>query len=112
VKHGIVPSALLEQAPSKPQSWTVGRCIAEYRRQVRLRWGYGRLQVLLKREGLTVLQEVKRLEQRRVAGVRAQAQAQAFILDPFAALGPHAVDVIDESEFESARGVRTSRNVV
>lgn len=31
-RQGIVPSALLEQTPPKPkpQSWTVGRCIAEY----------------------------------------------------------------------------------
>lgn len=28
--QGIVPSALLEQTSPKPQSWTVGRCIAEY----------------------------------------------------------------------------------
>jgi hypothetical protein len=32
VGQGIVPSALLEQASPKPQSWTVGRCIAEYLR--------------------------------------------------------------------------------
>jgi len=28
--QGIVPAALLEQAPPKRTSWTIGRCIAEY----------------------------------------------------------------------------------
>jgi integrase len=32
LRQGIVPTALLEQAPPKPQAWTVGRCIAEYLR--------------------------------------------------------------------------------
>lgn len=32
LSQGIVPSALLEQTPPKPQAWTVGRCIAEYLR--------------------------------------------------------------------------------
>jgi len=32
LKQGIVPSAVLEQAPPKPQVWTVGRCIVEYLR--------------------------------------------------------------------------------
>lgn len=59
----------------------------------------GIVQVLIEPKVRTVLQEVKRLECRRIAGVR----AQAFILNPYAALGPDAVDVIDEAEFESAR---------
>ena len=28
--QGIVPAALLEQAPSRPASWAIGRCISEY----------------------------------------------------------------------------------
>lgn len=32
LSQGIVPSALLEQKPVKPQVWTIGRCIAEYLR--------------------------------------------------------------------------------
>jgi hypothetical protein len=59
----------------------------------------GIVQVLIEPKVRTVLEEVKRLEHRRVAGAR----AQAFILNPFAALGPDAVDVIDEAEFEDAR---------
>ncbi|NHZ44616.1 SNF2-related protein [Massilia aquatica] len=59
----------------------------------------GIVQVLIEPKVRTVLQEVKRLEHRRVAGAR----AQAFILNPYAALGPDAVDVIDETEFENAR---------
>lgn len=59
----------------------------------------GIVQVLVESKVRTVLQEVKRLEHRRVAGAR----AQAFILNPYASLGPDAVDVIDEEEFEAAR---------
>lgn len=59
----------------------------------------GIVQVLIEPKVRTVLQEVKRLEHRRIAGAR----AQAFILNPFGALGPDAVDVIDEAEFETAR---------
>lgn len=59
----------------------------------------GIVQVLIEPKVRTVLQEVKRLEHRRIAGAR----AQAFILNPYAALGPDAIDVIDEAEFESAR---------
>ncbi len=59
----------------------------------------GIVQVLITPQVKTVLQEVKRLPLRRVAGSR----AQAFILNPFATLGPDAQDVIDEGQFEKAR---------
>ncbi|UZR28135.1 SNF2-related protein [Methylococcus mesophilus] len=59
----------------------------------------GIVQVLITPQVKTVLQEVKRLPLRRVAGSR----AQAFILNPYAALGPDAQEVIDEGQFESAR---------
>lgn len=59
----------------------------------------GIVQVLIEPKVRTVLQEVKRLDHRRIAGSR----AQAFILNPFSALGPDAVDVIDEAQFENAR---------
>ncbi|WP_139559022.1 SNF2-related protein [Methylotetracoccus oryzae] len=59
----------------------------------------GIVQVLITPQVKTVLQEVKRLPLRRVAGSR----AQAFILNPYAALGPDAQDVIDEAQFEAAR---------
>lgn len=59
----------------------------------------GILQVLITPKVRTVLQEVKRLPGRRVAGSR----AQAFTLNPFATLGEDAVDVIEETQFEKAR---------
>lgn len=59
----------------------------------------GIVQVLITPQVKTVLQEVKRLPLRRVAGSR----AQAFILNPYATLGPDAQEVIDEEEFEKAR---------
>jgi hypothetical protein len=59
----------------------------------------GIVQVLIAPKVKTVLQEVKRLPLRRVAGSR----AQAFILNPFATLGEDARDVIDEAQFEQAR---------
>lgn len=59
----------------------------------------GIVQVLITPQVKTVLQEIKRLPMRRVAGSR----AQAFILNPYATLGPDAKDVIDEVQFEEAR---------
>lgn len=59
----------------------------------------GIVQVLVTPKVRTVLQEVKRLPGRRVAGTR----AQALLLNPFATLGADAVDVIDEAQFEKAR---------
>jgi hypothetical protein len=59
----------------------------------------GIVQVLVTPKVRTVLQEVKRLPGRRVAGTR----AQAFLLNPFATLGADAVDVIEEAQFEKAR---------
>jgi superfamily II DNA or RNA helicase len=59
----------------------------------------GIVQVLITSSVKTVLQEVKRLPLRRVAGSR----AQAFILNPFATLGEDAQNVIDEGQFERAR---------
>ena len=59
----------------------------------------GIVQVLITPQVKTVLQEIKRLPLRRVAGSR----AQAFILNPYAALGPDAKEVIDEEQFENSR---------
>jgi superfamily II DNA or RNA helicase len=59
----------------------------------------GIVQVLITPKVKTVLQEIKRLPLRRVAGSR----AQAFILNPFSALGEDARYVIDETQFENAR---------
>lgn len=59
----------------------------------------GIVQVLITPKVRTVLQEIRRLPGRRVAGSR----AQAFLLNPFATLGADAVDVIEEAQFEQAR---------
>lgn len=61
--------------------------------------GSGIVHVLLSPEVRTVLREVRRMPGRRVAGER----AEAFVRNPFAALGPDASKVIDAEEFEKAR---------
>ena len=72
-------------------------------RQVRDRYDIvtpdGIVQVLITPQVRTVLQEIKRMPGRRVAGSR----AQAFLLNPYATLGNDAVNVIVESQFELAR---------
>lgn len=59
----------------------------------------GVVQVVVSPSVRTVLEEIKRLPNRRVAGAR----AQAFIKNPFAALGEDATTVINEDQFEQAR---------
>jgi hypothetical protein len=59
----------------------------------------GIVQVVIGSKVRTVLEEIKRIPDRRVAGAR----AQAFILNPYAALGEDANSVIDEQQFEAAR---------
>ncbi|TYC83806.1 DEAD/DEAH box helicase [Novosphingobium sp. BW1] len=59
----------------------------------------GIIQVMISPEVGTVLKEVKRMPGRRVAGER----AQAFLLNPIAALGPDAAAVVDEDQFEKAK---------
>jgi len=72
-------------------------------RQVRDRYDIvtadGIVQVLVTPKVRTVLQEIKKLEGRRVAGTR----AQAFLSNPYSTLGADAVDVIVEEQFEQAR---------
>lgn len=59
----------------------------------------GLVQVVISPEVRTVLEQVKRLPGRRIAGSR----AQAFLINPFATLGEAASTVIDETKFEQAR---------
>jgi HJR/Mrr/RecB family endonuclease/superfamily II DNA or RNA helicase len=59
----------------------------------------GIVQVLIGKKVRTVLEEIKRMPGRRVAGSR----AQSFILNPFATLGEDANEVISEQQFEEAR---------
>jgi superfamily II DNA or RNA helicase len=59
----------------------------------------GIVQVLVTPAVRTVLQEIRKLPGRRIAGSR----AQAFLLNPYATLGDAANAVIDEAQFERAR---------
>jgi hypothetical protein len=59
----------------------------------------GLVQVVVSDEVRTVLEELKRLPGRRVAGTR----AQAFLSNPFATLGEAASKVIDEAQFERSK---------
>ena len=61
--------------------------------------GQGIVHVLLSPEVRTVLQELRRMPGRRIAGER----AEAFIRNPFSVLGPSASSVIDAGQFEAAR---------
>ena len=59
----------------------------------------GIIQVLISPPVKTVLDNIKRLPGRRVAGAR----AEAFLINPYAALGEAASETIDETQFLSAR---------
>ena len=59
----------------------------------------GVVQVMISPQVGTVLRELKRLPARRVTGER----AQAFLLNPVAALGPEAGQVVDEAQFDAAK---------
>jgi hypothetical protein len=59
----------------------------------------GILQVLLSPHVKTVLENIKRLHGRRVAGAR----AEAFLINPYAALGEAASETIEEAQFLDAR---------
>jgi hypothetical protein len=59
----------------------------------------GIVQVIVTPAVQTVLEQVKRMPGRRVAGTR----AEAFVTNPFAALGDAASEVIDPEQFEHAR---------
>ncbi len=61
--------------------------------------GLGIIQVLIAPQVRSVLQELRRWPGRYVSGQR----AEAFIRNPYAALGDDAVAVIDEIQFEQAR---------
>jgi hypothetical protein len=59
----------------------------------------GIVQVLLSPHVKTVLENIKRLHGRRVAG----AKAEAFLVNPYAALGEAASETIEEAQFLNAR---------
>lgn len=59
----------------------------------------GIIQIIITDEVKTVLNQVKSMAGRRVAGVR----AEAFLLNPFSVLGEEASNVIDVDDFEKAK---------
>jgi hypothetical protein len=59
----------------------------------------GIVQVIINAQVKTVLQQIKRMPGRRVAGSR----AEAFITNPIAALGEDAARIIDPDQFDQAR---------
>ncbi len=59
----------------------------------------GVVQILLKPEVKSVLKQIKQMPGRRAASQR----AEAFVINPFAALGEDAINTIDIEEFEQAR---------
>ena len=63
--------------------------------------GLGITQIIITPEVRSVLQEIRRWPNRYVTGER----AEAFIRNPYAALGDAAVTVIDEAQFEEAKQV-------
>lgn len=83
-----------------PDQWldTFDR-FAEVQPQYQIAEGQGLIHIILPPEAQTVLREIKRMPGRRVAGRR----AEAFVRNPFAALGPDASKVIDPDAFEQAR---------
>ena len=59
----------------------------------------GVVQILTTPQIRTVLGEIKRMPGRRIAGAR----AEAFLLNPYSALGPDATQVLDEAQLGEAK---------
>ena len=57
------------------------------------------MQILITPQIRTVLGEIKRMPGRRIAGAR----AEAFLLNPYSALGPDATQVLDEDQLSEAK---------
>lgn len=102
-KVQVADDTVIEVQPTfegAPENW-----LERFDRQASVQSRYdiptaqGIVQVVIGSKVRTVLEEIKRIPHRRVAGAR----AQAFILNPYAALGEDANSVIDEQQFESAR---------
>ncbi|MGB7421310.1 MAG: SNF2-related protein [Comamonas sp.] len=100
---GVANDHVIEIEPrfaNVPQDWLDA---FDRGREVRDRYDIptpeGVVQVLITPKVRSVLQEIKRMPGRRVAGSR----AQAFMLNPYATLGEDAADVLEEAQFEQAR---------
>jgi SNF2-related domain/Restriction endonuclease/Helicase conserved C-terminal domain len=91
----IIPSF-----PGAPSNWIE---IFDGRREIPDRYDIpsadGIVQVLISSNVKTVLESIKAMPGRRVAGAR----AEAFLINPFAALGEAATATIDEDQFLEAR---------
>ncbi|MBF0192554.1 MAG: restriction endonuclease [Magnetococcales bacterium] len=74
-------------------------CLPEVQPWYEVPDGAGKVEILITPEVQTVLREIKGMTGRRLAGNR----AEAFVRNPFAALGPAASQVIDPEQFEAAR---------
>lgn len=82
-----------------PEQWLSSFDAGPVRERYDLATCEGIVQILIAPQAQTVLREIKSFPLRRVAGSR----AQAFIVNPYAALGESAAAVIDEKDFERAR---------
>ena len=104
LKHEVGDGKVIEVIPNfagQPPNWieTFDR-FGQVRDRYDVSYGEGLTYVEITPEVQTVLKEIKRMPARRVAGDR----AEAFLRNPFAALGPDANQVIDAAQFEEARG--------
>jgi len=100
----IVPS--FEGAPDQWLKSFDGRATVKDRYDIPTADGI--VQVVIEPSVRSVLQQIKQMRSRMVAGSR----AEAFLVNPFAALGETAHKVIDEAQFEAAReaaGISFSR---
>jgi hypothetical protein len=86
--------------PGEPENWMeVFDRLNEVRDHYEVPHGEGMSHVEISPEVKTVLREIKRMPGRRIAGER----AEAFLRNPFAALGPDTEKVIDPAQFEHER---------
>lgn len=102
-KSGEGTSRVVEVTPDfadAPEQWLKSfDTYATVRDRYDLPTANGIVQIVVRPEVREVLEQIKRLPGRRVAGAR----AEAFVTNPFAALGASASQVIDPTEFEEER---------
>lgn len=91
----IIP--LFDEAPEKWIDVFDRTSIVPDRYEVTTREGI--VQILITPQVKTVLDQIKKMDRRRIAGIR----AESFLVNPFAALGDDASEVIVQEQFEKAR---------
>jgi hypothetical protein len=102
--NAVQEDKVIEVVPTfegAPEQWLSSFDAGPVRERYDLATSEGIVQILIAPQVQAVLQEIKSFPLRRVAGSR----AQAFIVNPYAALGESAAAVIDEKDFERARDV-------